>query len=188
MKLKNLLFSLAAAAAGGAIGYFVASGMEKKKYEKLMQEEGESLRATLHKLSKEKKAPEPELPEAPAEKQDEAAETESLRKDAKAAMKRYSAFDSEPYQIRPEVFGEFEDYETITLYYTADDILLDDQYQQMSEDEIANSVGDVSLCELVEDHMDAIYVRNERRNIDYEVLSDERTYQELAAQQPHIVS
>lgn len=79
-----------------------------------------------------------------------------------------------PYVIPPEEFGEFEDYECISLTYYADKVLTDDN------DELVEDVDDVvgldSLNHFGEYEDDSVHVRNDRLKCDYEILYDPRNY------------
>ena len=81
-----------------------------------------------------------------------------------------------PYVITPEEFSEFEDYSTISLYFFRDQILTDDDYELLED--VDDVIGFESLNHFGEYEDDAVYVRNDRLKTDYEILRDERTYQE----------
>lgn len=87
-----------------------------------------------------------------------------------------------PYVIQPSDFGEFDDYEKISLTYTADGVLLDDMNEIV--DDVEEVVGKDSLEHFGEYEDDSVYVRNDSKKCDYEILLDQRNYQEILAQ-PH---
>lgn len=86
------------------------------------------------------------------------------------------------YVIQPSDFGEFDDYEKISLTYTADGVLLDDMNEIV--DDVEEVVGKDSLEHFGEYEDDSVYVRNDSKKCDYEILLDQRNYQEILAQ-PH---
>ena len=88
-----------------------------------------------------------------------------------------------PYVIQPSEFGEFDDYEKISLTYTADGVLLDDMNEIV--DDIEEIVGEDSLEHFGEYEDDSVYVRNDSKKCDYEILLDQRNYQEIFEIQPH---
>ena len=88
-----------------------------------------------------------------------------------------------PYVIQPSDFGEFDDYEKISLTYTADGVLLDDINEIV--DDIEETVGEDSLEHFGEYEDDSVYVRNDAKKCDYEILLDQRNYQEILETQPH---
>ena len=78
-----------------------------------------------------------------------------------------------PYVITPEEFGECG-YETISLTYYSDSVLADEN------DEIVDDKNDV-VGKDFESHFgefesDSVYVRNDRRKCDYEILRDYGSY------------
>ena len=88
-----------------------------------------------------------------------------------------------PYVIEPSEFGELEDYDKISLTYTDDGVLLDDMYEIV--DDIEEIVGEDSLEHFGEYEEDSVYVRNNTKKCDYEILLDRRNYQEILETQPH---
>ena len=88
-----------------------------------------------------------------------------------------------PYVIQPSDFGEFDDYEKISLTYTADGVLLDDMNEIV--DDIEETVGEDSLEHFGEYEDDSVYVRNDAKKCDYEILLDQRNYQEIFETHSH---
>lgn len=88
-----------------------------------------------------------------------------------------------PYVIQLSDFGEFDDYEKISLIYTADGVLLDDMNEIV--DDIGETVGEDSLEYFSEYEDDSVYVRNDAKKCDYEILLDQRNYQEIFDTHPH---
>ena len=94
--------------------------------------------------------------------------------------------DRPPYVISPDQFGEFADYETVSLWWYADHILADDNYDIIED--VDNVVGEGSLTRFGEYDDDAVHVRNERLKLDYEILLDPRTYFEAHNPPSHILN
>ena len=88
-----------------------------------------------------------------------------------------------PYVISPDEFGEFEDYERISLSYYADQILADEDDEKVED--VDNVVGLESLAHFGEYEDDSVFVRNDRLKCDYEILLDQRTYSDVIKQRPH---
>ena len=84
-----------------------------------------------------------------------------------------------PYVIAPEKFMEHDDYDTISLTYYSDNVLADED-NEMIED-VEGVVGEDSLNHFgeYEDEDDAVYVRNDARKVDYEILLDQRKFSEI---------
>ena len=97
--------------------------------------------------------------------------------------KKGEAFVEKPYIISPEEFGEFEEYEKISLTYYADEVLADEN-DEVIED-VEDAVGIDSLNHFGEYEDDSVFVRNDARKCDYEILLDQRTYSEVVEDMPH---
>ena len=84
---------------------------------------------------------------------------------------------TKPYVIAPDEFGD--DYETETLTYYADGILEDEFGEVIDDDEIEEMIGKESLDHFGEYEQDTVYVRNDNKRIDYEILRDLSSYSEV---------
>ena len=91
--------------------------------------------------------------------------------------KKGEAFVEKPYVISPEEFGEFEEYEKISLTYYADEVLADENVDEI--------VGEESLNHFGEYEDDSVFVRSDRLNYDYEILLDQRNYSDVVKTMPH---
>lgn len=85
----------------------------------------------------------------------------------------------EPYVIPPEEYGEYMDYEQIELTYFNDGVLADDCNVRVSD--IAGTVGEFFADHFGEYEDDSVYVRNDERRCEYEILADERNYADVVA-------
>lgn len=93
-----------------------------------------------------------------------------------------SAVREEPYVIPSDEFGFFEDFETITLTYYADDILADDADHIIEDKD--ETVGGDALSRLRNTDDETVYVRDEKRKVDYEICYDYKTFAEVTGEQP----
>ena len=83
--------------------------------------------------------------------------------------------DGGPYIITPNEFGEFDDYEQIELTYYKDGVLAEGT-DIVTED----LLGDIDPGKhFGEYEMDRVFVRDDARQVDYEIIRDERTYMEV---------
>lgn len=82
-----------------------------------------------------------------------------------------------PYVISPDEFGELDDYETISLTYYSDKVLADDMDQVI--DDYIVCVGNDFMNHFGEYEDDSVFIRNDVRKCDYEILYDLRPYSEL---------
>ena len=170
----------------GTYSYF------KDKYEKLAEEDFNSRRVFEKKKKEESVEPivektadsrtvdKPSIAECAAILQREGYVNYSDMQNKK--QKQEIAVDR-PYVIQPSDFGEFDDYEKISLTYTADGVLLDDMNEIV--DDIEETVGEDSLEHFGEYEDDSVYVRNDAKKCDYEILLDQRNYQEIFETHPH---
>lgn len=170
----------------GTYSYF------KDKYEKLAEEDfnsrrvfdedkkEESVEPIVEKTADSRTVDKPSIAECAAILQREGYVNYSDMQNKK--QKQEIAVDR-PYVIQPSDFGEFDDYEKISLTYTADGVLLDDMNEIV--DDIEETVGEDSLEHFGEYEDDSVYVRNDAKKCDYEILLDQRNYHEIFETQPH---
>ena len=82
---------------------------------------------------------------------------------------------NKPYVIHPDDFGD--DYNTITLVYYKDDVVTTyDTGEVLTDKEVEDLIGEESLSHFGEYEEDRVFVRNDARKIDYEILRSEETY------------
>lgn len=89
-----------------------------------------------------------------------------------------------PYVIAPEDYGENDEYETISLTYYSDGVLTDE------DDEVITNpgklVGEDFVSHFGDYEDDSVFIRNDDRKIDFEILMDYRTYQDVLKAKPHL--
>jgi len=83
---------------------------------------------------------------------------------------------TKPYVITSDVFSESE-FQCVQLFYCADKVLTDDDYNQISNIGIVG--GHPNLEQMGKYDADCLYVRDEKKGIDYEILLEERTFSKL---------
>ena len=88
-----------------------------------------------------------------------------------------------PYVIKPEEFGEMYGYETVSLSYYEDKVLTD-EYDNVIED-VGSTVGLESLDHFGEYEDDSVFVRNDKRKCDYEILLEPRKFSDVVKRAPH---
>lgn len=181
---SNLLifvsFSLGAAC-GAYAGYKVATD----KYNSIMQEEVESIKASFSKANEAKEKPSlSEMVEELTEK-----ETQQIVKAATENLGYSAAEESKPEKkvsieiIHPEEFAMEDDYDTTTLTYFEDEVLVDELNEKIED--VEELIGPDALNHFGEYEEDSVYVRNHNRMTDYEILKDARTYKEVLKNMPH---
>lgn len=183
---------------GAAVGSVVTWQYTRKKYEQIAQEEIDSVKEIFSRRESatdvEIISPEPQTAKMgkPEEKPDITEYAARLERDGYTNYSNVSAeqkkeeqetMEIKPYVISPEEFGEFEDYERISLSYYADQVLADEDNEKV--DDVDNVVGLESLTHFGEFEDDSVFVRNDRLKCDYEILLDQRTYSDVMKQRPH---
>lgn len=182
--MNKTIFGIAGFVLGAAAGSLTTWKLLKDKYAQIAQEEIDSVKEVYSKANDEKETvsePEPENVKKVVSK-----EAEEFMK--KLDYTQYSKDEPEnpqvmkesediPYVIKPEEFGEFDDYEEISLTFWADQILTDDD-DEILED-VNRVIGFESLNHFGEYEDDSVYVRNDRLKCDYEILLDQRKYEDV---------
>lgn len=90
----------------------------------------------------------------------------------------------EPYIISPDKYGEMDGYESISLTFYADGTLADDN------DEVVEDIDEIVGSDF-RDHFgeyedDSVFVRNDKRKCDYEILADPRPYSDILKVKPYL--
>lgn len=87
-----------------------------------------------------------------------------------------------PYVISPENFGEFDEYEKVSLTYYSDNVLTDEDDNVIEDpDEL---IGPDSLSCFGEYEDDSVFVRDDERKCDYEILLDNRRFSSVIKTRP----
>lgn len=177
-------------AAGAVIGAAVTGNYFKTKYERISQEEIESVKQAFS-------APQQSEPtegdtECEVESLDESDPTpeEVFNYNAIISAQGYGEsaipVDSErkevkgvsrPYVISPVEFDTLDDYEVFSLIYYADGVLAD-EVGNVIED-IESMVGRDSLNHFGEYEDDSVHVRNDAQQCDFEILRDLDKYSDV---------
>ncbi|RHC50571.1 hypothetical protein DW841_12000 [Hungatella hathewayi] len=181
---------------GAASGATVAWYLLKDKYETLAQEEIDSVKEVFARREQEMKDETVKrnvaegIKDSDRTKPDLKEYAEQLKKNGYTRYSDLSADDegvsdkqTKPYVIPPEQFGDDENYDQISLTYYADGVLADENDEVI--DDVEEAVGIESLNHFGEYEDDSVFVRNDTRKCDYEILLDQRTYSEVAEEMPH---
>lgn len=179
---------------GVAVGSVVTWQYTKKFYEQRAQEEIDSVKEVFLKRSQDKDIfnviEDDSTPVKETARLDRFEEKPDISQYAKILKsEKYITDDkspttkSKPYVISPEEFGEFGEYEQISLTYYADRVLADDNDEIIKD--VDNVVGAESLTHFGEYEDDSVFVRNDKLKCDYEILMNSRTYSEILKGKPH---
>lgn len=195
--MKNILINTLVFAAGAAIGSAVTYKIVKDKYDKIIQEEIDSVKEVFSNLEKEptyKVVVEDDIPVEDVIKE----KAIDILKDCQGIIGEqnyvsYSAIKENeekggsdnmtndkidyPYVISPEEFGELDDYKEVSLTYYEDKVLTDEWDNPIEN--VDETVGLDSLETFGQYEDDSVFVRNDARKTDYEILMDTRNFKDL---------
>lgn len=177
-KITNLFIF----AAGAAIGSAVTWKILKTKYERLAQEEIDSVKEVFSRRAKQTDELADNVDQDRYENilKDEGYVQSSDIEEKEVPSKMRAV---KPYVITPEEFGDQDGYDISTLTYYSDGVLTDD-FDEVIED-IEGLVGEDSLEHFGEYEDDSVFVRNDISRTDYEILRDERSYSEVVGTSPY---
>ena len=186
MNLKNIIVFVAGAGIGGAVTYFAMKKYTETRITEEIVEFKESYKDSV--LKQAFKAAEPSEPVSEKNEEDTSEYDEIIRK---LNYNEYSKKDSQnedaetepdeidrnlPYIISDEEYLEMEEYDKVTLFFFDEDyIFIND------DDEIIGNAEDLLGKENLVDISDAIYIRNEKFGIDYEVILQNESYESYVA-------
>lgn len=199
--MKKNLFNVLLFAAGAAIGSAVTWKFVKTKYERIAQEEIDSVKETWARRNLEESCD----IESKTENSDECEEEEEDEGFGDEDMATYARlidmynkpgnnveteqkgegdvpYINGPYVITPDDFGNGDyDHDMYCLTYYSDGVLANDWDEVLDLDE---TIGEDSIEHFGDYAEDVVHVRNERLRADYEVVRDDRSYTELIANNP----
>lgn len=180
--MNKVVIFVAGAGIGAGIGALVTWKLVEEKYKKLADEEIASV-VEHFKGKKEEKMGNPY-----AEEYVKVDELEDTKKEYTQMITDLEYADDDatvildpvedriaPYVISPDEFGGTQYYDIKSLVYYSDDILADDDGEILNDPE--DIIGD-ALAHFGEFEDDAVHVRNENTECDYEILKNEKTYSE----------
>jgi hypothetical protein len=177
---------------GAAVGVAVSWRALKSKYEREAQEQIAAMREALAKkntTNNTEKTVEDIPPCDDDEEFDEHPDLDTVsvkeceRVVTNLGYANYSDYSStdkedarmnEPYVIPPEEYGEKEGYDLIELTYWEDGVVTDDLDEPIYD--IERTIGYDSLRHFGEYEEDSVFVRNDKRRADYQILYDGRKY------------
>lgn len=189
--MNGTLSSIVIFAAGAAIGSVVTWKIVKTKYERIAQDEIDSVKEVLSR--KENKYSGPQDSDAEEESEDEDEDKIDVKSYAAILAEEgyvnYSDMNEEkgekapvntnkPYVISPDEFGEMDGYKTVSLSYWADNVLTYDRTNKLVED-VDKLIGKDALNHFGDYENDAVHVRNDDMKCDFEILVDLRRYSDV---------
>lgn len=193
----GILSFLGGAALGGVVTWKVLEKKVDEKYKAIADEEIKSVKETFTVPKKEIRADLIEagkLSDTDKDALKAAMNKPSLTQVAKEVTRMYTNYsgtpelerkqttlpwEEGPQVIKPDDYGVKEDYDQIDLTLYADGILADDQDMIVDK----GVVGD-ALDHMGEYDDDVVHVRDDERKRYYEILADERSYEDATGKEP----
>lgn len=169
--MNNILSKVLTFAVGAALGSAVTYVVVKNRYEQLIKEDIESVKATFSRLDRE------QIEESEDEDPEQAAYRDIIEGENYKTRLEDEENVNEPYVITPDEFGEM-DYAIISLTVFADGVVVNDRDKIVTN--INELIGEESLTHFGEYEDDSVFVRNDALKIDFEILKDYRNYSEIS--------
>ena len=169
---KELIINAFIFAVGAAIGSAVTWRLLRKKYEKLADEEIESVKKIY---SERYDNNDQDDYEEIVDDDDVKDLADIISKNGYSEESEVSELMNRPYVISPDEYDE-NDYETETLYYYPDGVLTDVYDNPITD--IEETVGKESLTRFGEYEEDSVFVRNDDLETDYEILLQADNYKD----------
>ena len=188
--MKSNIINVLMFAVGAAIGSAVTWKLVKTKYERIANEEIESVKEVFSRRNKKEKEPEEiehgTVAHTLETKPDDVSKYEAMLEELKYNEKGENDMkNADPYVISPDEFAELDDYQTVSLNYYADGVVADDI------DEVVENVGGLigwdSLNHFGEYEDYSVFVRNDALKTDFEILLDTRNYSDVIKLSPYRV-
>ena len=163
-------------AAGLAIGAVAGACVIKNKVLADAKEEIEEVRE-YYRSKKEVKEEQPEVEPVTEEKEYKDIVANNGYVNYNKPEKIQMPAVADPYIIDPSEFGEEVGYDTETLTYFADGVLVDDVDDVIDEPDLVVGLNNLDIFK--EFGASSIYVRNDMYKTDYEILKDDWNYSDL---------
>ncbi len=197
--MNRTVFNVLLVAAGAAIGSAVTWKVVTTKYERIVQEEIDSVKEEFKRLYEDQETVEEPNVQIEAEYEEpvedvfeptndevfeyhnissmyRSSEDETVEKGGEDEVDEVPYING-PYVISPDDFRcSPPGYNAQALDYFADGVLADSWGNEVDIDE---TIGEDSLERFGDYVDDIVYVRNERKEIDYEVTCDSRRYEDV---------
>lgn len=202
--MKSKLINVLAFAVGAAIGSAVTWKIVKDRYERIVQEELESIKETFADRTV---VEQDSIDDSSDDEEDQGQQSAQITwsdyedlddeededdedvEQYRVLVNQYNneeggvdSVGTKPYVISPYDYGELDDYYQIELTYYADGVLEDDEYNIVHD--IDDLIGEDSLNTFGEYEDDSVFVRNEKLRTDFQILKDLRTYEEARSMNP----
>ena len=186
MSMNNKIVGFLTFAAGVVVGSIATWKFVKSKYERIADEEIESIKEVYSK--KETAIKENNTVQTNTEVVNEKPSIyemkeylETIKENGYHKEENKEEGDPDmndsPYVISPDEFGNLDDHTCVSLSYYADGVLADDWDTEIIDPD--EEVGPDIASHFGEYEEDTVFVRNEKLKTDYEICRDLRTFAEV---------
>lgn len=157
----------------------------KDYYRRQYEEDTKSVKEAFHKEPEEEKHEDKEKPHDKSTSKEERISYSKLAKQYQSDAES-SEPTVEPYMIDEDEMGEEEGYSTLELTYYADGVLADNDDDMVEDPD--DIIGSKTLAYLRESEDDSVWVRDDARKRDIEILMDPANYTDIVKHKPGRVS
>lgn len=182
--MNNKVVGFVMFALGAAVGSAVTWRFLKTKYERIAQEEIDSVKEVFSRRNEKEKRYNIGIKEQKPSLQELADQLKHLKYETETASEnKTEAKEQRPYVVTPEEFGQAdEDYDIVSLIYYKDGVLADDY--DVPIENVDDIVGLESLNHFGEYVEDAVFVRNDKLKVEYEIILHERNFSDVVSNDP----
>lgn len=200
--MNNKLVGFMSFVVGAAAGALGAHLYLKEKYHKESQDKVEEALELVRKLRNKKPPAEVlaermkqeeaiDIPPIPGEDREEYEQAMSYNKVYQVPEKVEPKVELNPksprsYYVQDIDIGDLDDYEIVHWTYYQDGVIADENDREISLMELEESVPQGILSRFATEDIDSLYVRNDVFKCEYEILVDERTYEEVVGEKPYL--
>lgn len=184
MTVNKGLSAFCSFAIGAVLGTIVSWQFAKTKYEKIAEEEIESMKKVLFKEKNSEKVDENSLRKKNIAKVNEIVKNEGYKGKSTNYATVYNEKKNEENDIKSYIhhipsdeFGLEEEYDVITLIYLIDGVLIDDRDAEVGD--IEEKVGEDFAKYFEESNGDTIYFKNDKYKAYYEIVKDDRSFDQI---------
>ena len=190
--MKSLFIFAAGVVAGAVAGAYLVK-------DKIMADAKQEIEEVREYYKSKKESKKEETEEVPMDRTVEVKHYEKEEKEYKTIVEnsgyvnynkpeqiiQHSVLEDAPYAIDPEEFGDKEEegWDTTTLTYFADGVLVDDVDEIVEQPDVVVGLDNLKIFEEFPDAT-CVYVRNETWRTDFEILRDDWKWSDL--QEPQV--
>lgn len=180
--MNNVVVGSITFVAGAAIGVAATYKFFKTKFERIANEEIEDVKIAFACEKNNEKTIDIE----PDTKNNDTVEYKKILSETKYAPQEEKGVRAKEshYVIEPGELGEIEHYEIVNLTYYEDCVLTDENYNPISAEDIAGSVGEDFASHFGDYEEDAVHIRNDELKIDFEILRVLNKYEDIKNDHP----